>query len=112
MKTNLEPSVADQDERVSITNVSALLLRNLFLHHDGIVVGATIAALNNGGVLQRLFQEKQLSMAELHDGIPCNTGYLHVALRCLALQGWITRTGHLRDRYDDIRSNAERFDCF
>ena len=93
MNTNSQPKNAGQEARVSIAGVSAELLRNLFLHHDGIVVGATIAALNDGGVLKRLLRQRKLSMAELRDGIVCNTGYLHVALRCLALQGWINRQG-------------------
>jgi len=93
MNTSSQPKNAGQEARVSIAGVSAELLRNLFLHHDGIVVGATVAALDNGGILKRLFQQRRLSMAELRDGIECNPGYLHVALRCLALQGWINRQG-------------------
>ncbi|MGH8644223.1 MAG: hypothetical protein ACREX4_07110 [Gammaproteobacteria bacterium] len=70
-----------------------MLLRTLFLHHDGIVLGATIAALQTQGLLEVLVRERRLSMRDLRRRFPCNPGYLHVALRCLALQGWIVRTG-------------------
>lgn len=98
MKIAPEVSPANGEVRVSIKSVSDELLRRLFLHHDGIVVGATVSALHYGGVLEHLFRERKLSMLELgerlsNDGLSFNSGYLHVALRCLALQGWITRQG-------------------
>lgn len=69
------------------------LLRTLFLHHDGIVLGATVAALSRPGLLARLWREKRLSLGEISAGFPANAGYLHVALRSLALQGWLRRHG-------------------
>ncbi|MGH8657995.1 MAG: hypothetical protein ACREV4_05850 [Gammaproteobacteria bacterium] len=69
------------------------MLRTLFLHHDGIVLGATIAALQTQGLLEVLVRKRRLSMRDLRRRFPCNPGYLHVALRCLALQGWIIRAG-------------------
>jgi len=80
---------------VNISNAAPSLLRTLFLHHDGIIVGATVAALNHHGVLETLFRDKRLSMKTLLKAHPCNSGYLHVALRCLALQGWIKRQGSM-----------------
>jgi len=76
-----------------ISRLAPVLLRTLFLHHDGIVLGATIAALQTQGLLNVLVRERRLSMGDLRQNFPCNPGYLHVALRCLALQGWILRTG-------------------
>jgi len=76
-----------------ISRLAPALLRTLFLHHDGIVLGATIAALQTQGLLEVLVREQRLSMRDLRRRFPCNPGYLHVALRCLALQGWIVRTG-------------------
>lgn len=98
MKIHSEIETAGLDTRVSISGMSAELLRKLFLHHDGIVVGATLLALHQGGVVQRLFREKKLSMRELvealsRQGSTVNQGYLHVALRCLALQGWVKQRG-------------------
>jgi len=93
-----ESAVADCESRGSISTMSADLLRNLFLHHDGIVVGATVSALHQGGVLEHLFSARKLSLKDLvrrlaSKGVLVNTGYLQVALRCLALQGWILRYG-------------------
>lgn len=80
---------------VNITKQAPSLLRTLFLHHDGIIVGATIAALQQYRLLDVLFDKRRMSVAELCRIFPCNSGYLHVALRCLALQGWLDRTGPL-----------------
>ncbi|MGR9107603.1 MAG: AprA-related methyltransferase [Gammaproteobacteria bacterium] len=98
MTFNSEIASAPRESRVSISAMSAELLRKLFLHHDGIVVGATVSALHKGGALQHLFDARKLCMAELigelsRDGRSVNAGYLHVALRCLALQGWVKRSG-------------------
>jgi SAM-dependent methyltransferase len=80
-------------ESTNISQAAPSLLRTLFLHHDGIVVGATIGALQRHRLLDHLFQAKRLAMRELLERFPCNAGYLHVALRCLALQGWLRRAG-------------------
>ncbi|MGH8547195.1 MAG: hypothetical protein ACRERU_01040 [Methylococcales bacterium] len=98
MIINPETDARKHEASISISRMSAELLRNLFLHHDGIVVGATVSALYQGGVLQHLFRERKLSMKELIErlsgaGLSVNAGYLHVALRCLALQGWVKRRG-------------------
>lgn len=98
MKIIPESAAASPGAGPSISRMSAELLRNLFLHHDGIVLGATVSALSQGGVLQHLFRERKLSLKDLIDrlsreGLSVNAGYLHVALRCLALQGWVKRRG-------------------
>ncbi|MGH8476545.1 MAG: hypothetical protein ACRER2_12360, partial [Methylococcales bacterium] len=98
MKIDPETASIDRSTGLSISSLSAELLRKLFLHHDGIVVGATLFALHQGGVLPVLFRERKLSMRELLEGLSgrvseVNQGYLHVALRCLALQGWLKRRG-------------------
>lgn len=93
MNTGVQAIDRTVDRSASITASSAELLRNLFLHHDGIVVGATVSALAKGGVLAHLFEHKQVSMQALRDRAGCRSGYLHVALRCLALQGWLERSG-------------------
>ncbi|MCI0429501.1 MAG: hypothetical protein L0210_03015, partial [Rhodospirillales bacterium] len=78
---------------MKISAAAPSLLRTLFLHHDGIVLGATIRALEKRGLLTHLFAERRVTFRELRDRYLCNPGYLHVALRCLALQGWIMRAG-------------------
>lgn len=69
------------------------LLRALFLHHDGVVLGPTVAALTSGGVLERIAARPGATMGELAEASGARSGYLHVALRCLALQGWLDRDG-------------------
>lgn len=98
MKIHPETALPGREAGLSISSLSQELLRNLFFHHDGIVIGATVAALHSGGALEHLFRERKLSMRRLigslsGDGLSVNAGYLHVALRCLALQGWIKRRG-------------------
>ena len=82
-----------RQQTTTISTAAPSLLRTLFLHHDGIVIGATIRALEKQGLLTHLVSHGRVTFRELLDRYPCNPGYLHVALRCLALQGWITRAG-------------------
>ncbi|CAN5805500.1 hypothetical protein BH20PSE1_BH20PSE1_04830 [soil metagenome] len=82
-----------RQQTTTISTAAPSLLRTLFLHHDGIVIGATIRALEKHGLLTHLVSHRRVTFRELLVRYPCNPGYLHVALRCLALQGWITRAG-------------------
>jgi len=82
-----------RQQTTTISTAAPSLLRTLFLHHDGIVIGATIRALEKPGLLTHLVSHRRVTFRELLDRYPCNPGYLHVALRCLALQGWIAQAG-------------------
>ena len=62
-------------------------------HLDGIAVGSTLVALAERGVLDLLAGESNLSMRRLLQHAGGNVGYLHVALRLLACQGWLVRSG-------------------
>ena len=81
------------ERETTISRAAPALLRTLFLHHDGIVVGATLAALGRSGILALLLREGRVVMHEILRACPARPGYLHVALRCLALQGWLEREG-------------------
>ena len=81
------------ESETTISRAAPALLRTLFLHHDGIVVGATLAALGRSDVLALLLREGRIAMHEILRACPARPGYLHVALRCLALQGWLEREG-------------------
>jgi hypothetical protein len=81
------------ESETTISRAAPALLRTLFLHHDGIVVGATLAALGRSDVLALLLREGRVAMHEILRACPARPGYLHVALRCLALQGWLEREG-------------------
>ncbi|MGQ0594674.1 MAG: class I SAM-dependent methyltransferase, partial [Gammaproteobacteria bacterium] len=86
-------SIPMTEPETTISRAAPALLRTLFLHHDGIVVGATLAALGQSGVLALLLREGRIAMHEILRTCPARPGYLHVALRCLALQGWLEREG-------------------
>jgi hypothetical protein len=64
-------------------------IRTLFLHHDGIIVGSTLAALKAQGLYDFLLNKGVMSERELKTFFPCKPGYLRVAMRCLASQGWV-----------------------
>ncbi len=67
----------------------SLLRADLFRHLDGIVVAPTAYALQQGGILDHLLKIKKTSLAELAEHFQANEGYLNVALRVLASQGWL-----------------------
>src|SRR5262245_4748940 len=64
--------------------------RQICFHINGMAIGSTVAALHAAGLL-RLLQAGPLAMGDVLQKIPANPGYLHVALRLLASQGWLVR---------------------
>lgn len=62
-------------------------------HLDGFAIGSTVAALNRRGVLRMLAAEGRVTVGGVRRRVRCNAGYLHGALRLLACQGWLERTG-------------------
>ena len=74
-----------------MTNSEKTHLRsNLFRHLDGIVTAPTAYALYRAGVLDFILKNKECSLANLQNTFNANEGYLNVALRVLASQGWLT----------------------
>lgn len=61
----------------------------LFRHLDGIATAPVTYALYEKGVLQFLLEKQQCNLDELISAFQCNEGYLNVALRVLASQGWL-----------------------
>ena len=61
----------------------------LFRHLDGIVISPVIYALKQKGVLDFLLKKKDCSLSEVTKKFKANEGYLNVALRLLASQGWL-----------------------
>ena len=67
-------------------------LRNiLFRHLDGIVTVPTAFSLYKKGVLDYILQHQKFSLQELAEKFNANEGYLNVALRVLASQGWLVQ---------------------
>ena len=61
----------------------------LFRHLDGIVTAPTVRALADGAVLDRFLDGRSHELGNLASDVGANEGYLNVALRVLASQGWL-----------------------
>ncbi|TBX66638.1 class I SAM-dependent methyltransferase [Flavobacterium silvisoli] len=61
----------------------------LFRHLDGIVTAPTAYSLYKKGVLDYILEEQAVSLSALTEKFNANEGYLNVALRVLASQGWL-----------------------
>ncbi len=62
---------------------------DLFRHLDGLVMAPIAYCLWKNGVTNYLLENKRASLEQLAEIFKANTGYLHVALRAMASQGWI-----------------------
>jgi hypothetical protein len=62
-------------------------------HIDGMAVGTTMAALHERGALALLAARDRTEFAALRARLDANPGFLHVAMRLLADQGWVARQG-------------------
>lgn len=67
----------------------AVLRADLFRHLDGIVTAPTAYALHQAGVLTHLLQQEKVQLSAITSEFKANEGYLNVALRVLAAQGWV-----------------------
>jgi len=65
------------------------LRADLFRQLDGLVTAPTAYALLEIGVLDFLSNKKQVNLSELSSAFAANEGYLNVAIRVLAAQGWL-----------------------
>ncbi len=72
----------------------------LFRHLDGIVTAPTAHALSRAGVLDFMVEAETASLPALVSRFSANEGYLNVALRTLASQGWLEQ--HLDNATDEI----------
>jgi hypothetical protein len=62
-------------------------------HIDGMVIGSTMAALASHGALRILAAADRTEFGKLRAGLGAQPGFLHVAIRLLADQGWVTCAG-------------------
>ena len=62
---------------------------NLFRHLDGIVTAPVAYSLYTKGVLKELLALQSTTLTALNQKVQGNAGYLNVALRVLASQGWL-----------------------
>ena len=70
-----------------IDNVS--LRSTIFKHLDGLVTAPVAYALHKKGVLAYILERKEICLSELSSKFKTNEGYLNVALRVLASQGFL-----------------------
>jgi hypothetical protein len=61
----------------------------IFRHLDGIVMVPIAAILNKKGILKHLLEVKESSLSSITETFKANEGYLNVALRALASQGFL-----------------------
>jgi len=72
---------------------SARVWDALCRHIDGVAIGTTMAALHERGALADLATRDRTRFRALREQLAANPGFLHVALRLLADQGWVARQG-------------------
>ena len=63
----------------------------LFRHLDGIAIIPTVHGLNEIGIIDFIKEHHDFSFTDLQSNFKTNDGYLNVALRLLASQGWLNR---------------------
>lgn len=68
------------------------LRQQIFLHLDGLVVAPTAYLLKQKGILDFLLEKQKVELKELSNQFHANEGYLNVALRVLASQGFLKYT--------------------
>lgn len=75
---------------MSLTKQDKAALRaTIFRHLDGIATAPTAYTLLERGILEHLLEHKVADVTELASTFKANEGYLNVALRILASQGWL-----------------------
>ncbi|MFY7672311.1 class I SAM-dependent methyltransferase [Tenacibaculum sp. MEBiC06402] len=77
----------------------------LFRHLDGIVTCPAAYELHKKGITKYLLSEQQVDLTELSNHFKANEGYLNVALRTLASQGWLDYNVNNQSNKVTIRTN-------
>ena len=77
--------ILNKQERVEIR-------KRIFLHLDGWALIPSIYALHKLNILSHFLEKNSWSLDDLNKISNTNEGYLNVALRVLASQGYLTRT--------------------
>lgn len=73
---------------------------SIFRHLDGIATATSANALHKKGVLAYLLEHKNVSLKTLTTEFKANEGYLNIALRILASQGWLIQ--HLDNKKNTV----------
>lgn len=73
----------------NINHRNAEYRSQLFRHLDGIAIAPAAFELHSGGVLDHLLEVRSDTINNISSKFEANAGYLNVALRLLASQGWL-----------------------
>lgn len=84
----------------------------LFRHLDGITTIPVAFTLHKKGVLQYMLENKKVTLSELTEKFEANEGYLNVALRVLASQGWLTQQIDHQSNTITFETNAKSKTAF
>ena len=76
----------------------------MFRHLDGIVTAPTAQALGQKGVLDAFLSQRTSTLQELTGRFEANEGYLNVALRLLASQGWLVQ--HIDGATEEVSTTS------
>ncbi|EAQ38931.1 hypothetical protein MED134_03010 [Dokdonia sp. MED134] len=71
--------------------LQATYRERLFRHLDGIVTAPSAFSLHKKGVTTYILDKKEVKIGDLTSTFDANEGYLNVALRLLASQGWLVQ---------------------
>lgn len=77
------------------------LRESIFRHLDGIVTAPVISALSKKSILDFINENQTLELSEINEKFNSNEGYLNVALRVLASQGFLDY--HLDNETDVVK---------
>ncbi len=93
----------------------AVFRSEIFRHLDGIVTAPVAYALHKNDITAQILSAKEVDVTELAKANKANEGYLNVALRILASQGWLDQ--HIDNSIDKVTfkvndRSAAAFHCF
>lgn len=96
-----------QDNQPKIFMDKKELRSSIFRHLDGIVTAPVAASLHNKGITQLIFESEEITLNQISEKVESNQGYLNVALRMLASQGFLEY--EINDDIDEVylRSNSK-----
>ncbi len=97
------------------TSQQAIYRAQLFRHLDGIVIAPSAYAIHAKGITDIILKGKSVNITELAAATGANEGYLNVALRLLASQGWLKQEVNNEDdivTYHVNESSAIAFELF
>jgi hypothetical protein len=90
-----------------MVNEKRELRQLIFRHLDGLVIAPVAFCLHKKGVLDILLQKEQITLAELVQLTNANEGYLNVALRNLASQGFIDYQVNTTSNVITVKTNSK-----